>query len=200
MAGPDDQGAADAAAGGYLRASHADREYVIDVLKVAFVHGRLTKSELDARVGQTFASQTYGELAALTADLPPGLITAPRRRRSARTRTWPPVSNVAAGAALVIPAPAVVAAAFLAGSELLDKVAALVVLVYFMAWMVAGAQILASWRDRRSRGQLPPHPAQGGQPLEGEPGGRPGDDLFLCQARRHTRARRLPGYSVTQPI
>src|SRR5260370_26821823 len=36
---------------GRLRASHADREQVIDTLKDAFVHGRLTKDEFDARVG-----------------------------------------------------------------------------------------------------------------------------------------------------
>ena len=67
--GPGDEKAA-AAARGHLRASHADREQVIDVLKVAFVRGRLTKDEFDARVGQTFASRTYAELAVLTADIP----------------------------------------------------------------------------------------------------------------------------------
>jgi Domain of unknown function (DUF1707) len=60
-----------------LRASHADREQVIGTLKVAFVQGMLTKDELDARVGQAFASRTHGELAGLTADLPAGLIAAP---------------------------------------------------------------------------------------------------------------------------
>jgi hypothetical protein len=50
-AGPGDQGAADAARG-YLRASHADREHVLDVLKAAFVQGMLSKAELDARVAR----------------------------------------------------------------------------------------------------------------------------------------------------
>ncbi|HMG62014.1 MAG TPA: DUF1707 domain-containing protein [Streptosporangiaceae bacterium] len=53
-----------------MRASDADREQVIDVLKAAFVQGRLHKDELDARAGQAFASQTYAELAAVTADIP----------------------------------------------------------------------------------------------------------------------------------
>ena len=35
-----------------LRAGHADREQVIETLKTAFVDGRLTKPELDARAGQ----------------------------------------------------------------------------------------------------------------------------------------------------
>jgi hypothetical protein len=58
---------------GRLRAPHADREHVIDVLKNAFVHGLLTKDEFDVRVAQTFASTTYAELAAPTADIPAGL-------------------------------------------------------------------------------------------------------------------------------
>ena len=41
-----------------VRASHADREQVIDALKAAFVQGRLTEDEFDARAGQAFASQT----------------------------------------------------------------------------------------------------------------------------------------------
>jgi Domain of unknown function (DUF1707) len=55
-----------------MRASDADREQVIDVLKAAFVEGRLHKDELDARAGQAFASRTYAELTAVTADIPAG--------------------------------------------------------------------------------------------------------------------------------
>ena len=54
----------------FLRASHADREQVIDVLKAAFVQGRLAKDELDRRLGRVLTSRTYGDLSALTADLP----------------------------------------------------------------------------------------------------------------------------------
>jgi uncharacterized protein len=46
ITGPE-QGAA--AGHGRLRASHADREQVIDTLKTAFADGRLDKDELDAR-------------------------------------------------------------------------------------------------------------------------------------------------------
>ena len=53
-----------------LRAGHADREQVIEALKDAFVHGRLTKDELDTRAGQALAARTYADLAALTADIP----------------------------------------------------------------------------------------------------------------------------------
>ena len=73
MAGPGDELAA-AAGRGRLQASHADREQVIGTLKAAFVQGRLTKDELDLRVGHVLAARTYADLAALTADLPGGLI------------------------------------------------------------------------------------------------------------------------------
>ena len=53
-----------------LRASHAEREQVIGVLKAAFVQGRLDRDEFDLRVGHALASQTRAELAALTADIP----------------------------------------------------------------------------------------------------------------------------------
>ena len=58
---------------GRLRASHADRERVIDTLKAAYVYGLVTKNELDERVSQTFAARTHAELAVITADIPSGL-------------------------------------------------------------------------------------------------------------------------------
>jgi hypothetical protein len=70
MAGHGDEIAAVAAGRGHLRASRADREQAIGTLKIAFVQGRLAKDEFDLRVGQTFASRTYAELAAVIADLP----------------------------------------------------------------------------------------------------------------------------------
>jgi hypothetical protein len=65
-----------------LRASHADREQVIGLLKVAFVQGRLTKDEFDGRVDHAFAARTYAELTRLTEDLPvaPAIPVAARPR------------------------------------------------------------------------------------------------------------------------
>ncbi len=48
-----------------LRASHEDRDRVIEVLRVAAGDGRLTAEELDERVASAFSARTYGELAAL---------------------------------------------------------------------------------------------------------------------------------------
>lgn len=153
--------------------------------------GRLTKDELDARVGRTFASRTYGELAALTADLPPGLLTAPSLK-PARARARPPMSKVIAGAVLIVPAPAMMGAAFITGSDSMGRAALLALLVYFMAWIVAGAQMAANWHDRRSRGQLPPSAAQRRRALERERVAGTGDDLMLSEAHRDPPAPHVP--------
>jgi uncharacterized membrane protein len=72
---------------GYLRASTADRERAVDVLKAGFAEGRLTKDEYDARISQAYEARTYGELAVVTADLPGGHIMA-------SAPSWPPVAAV----------------------------------------------------------------------------------------------------------
>jgi hypothetical protein len=54
-----------------LRASHADRDRVVDVLRVAAGDGRLTAAELDERLEAALSARTVGELVVLTADLPP---------------------------------------------------------------------------------------------------------------------------------
>jgi hypothetical protein len=75
----------------HLRACHDDREQVVGVLKAAFVQGRLGRDEFDLRVGQALASRTYADLAALTADLPAGLVTAEPCYQLARARAPLPV-------------------------------------------------------------------------------------------------------------
>jgi Domain of unknown function (DUF1707) len=78
MAGPGDEMAAGMAGRGPMRASHADRDQVIEALKDAFVHGRLTKDELGTRAGRALAARTCAELDAVTADIP-ALPSAPAR-------------------------------------------------------------------------------------------------------------------------
>lgn len=53
----------------HLRASDADRERVVDVLREAAADGRLTIEEHSERMERAYASRTFGELAELTADL-----------------------------------------------------------------------------------------------------------------------------------
>jgi hypothetical protein len=55
-----------------MRAASTDRERAVDVLKAAFAEGRLSQDEYNDRMGRAYAAKTYGELAALTADLPAG--------------------------------------------------------------------------------------------------------------------------------
>src|SRR6266481_2381777 len=53
-----------------LRASHEDRDRVVELLRVAAGDGRLTAEELDERLEVALTARTYGELAALATDLP----------------------------------------------------------------------------------------------------------------------------------
>ena len=99
-----------AAGGDRLRAGHADREQVIEALKTAFVHGRLTRDELDARAGQALAARTCADLAALTADIP----AAPSGRSRGRARPPAPARRrplaraaVKSGICLIIAAAAI---------------------------------------------------------------------------------------------
>jgi hypothetical protein len=181
--GPGDQSAAEAAARGYLRASDADREHVVDVVKAAFVQGRLTKAELDVRVGQAFVSRTHGDLGAITADLPAGLIGARPLRKPVPAQA-PPVSKPLLWTAVAIMLAGIVSlvAAVPAQVFLLLPVGVLAILI---GTPIAGTLMLDSWRENRTGGQLPPRPTQFGQTLEGERDGGPGHDLILWQAARY---------------
>ena len=53
-----------------MRASDADRDRVMDVLRDATAEGRLTADELDERLAAALTARTFGDLAALTEDLP----------------------------------------------------------------------------------------------------------------------------------
>jgi hypothetical protein len=55
---------------GALRASHADRDHVAELLRVAAGDGRLSPEELDERLELALTARTYDELAALVTDLP----------------------------------------------------------------------------------------------------------------------------------
>jgi hypothetical protein len=55
-----------------MLAADADRERTVETLNAAFSEGRLTPGEHEERVGRAYAARTYGELAALVADVPSG--------------------------------------------------------------------------------------------------------------------------------
>ncbi len=151
-----DEKAAGAAAHGHFRASHADRERVIDALKAAFIQGRLTKDELELRVGQTLASRTYAELAALTGDIPAGVAAAQSPRTPAGAR-----GKAAKVAACVSLALALIAVAVFTGPG--DGAERLIVVAVFIlpAWGLAlgGLLLFHSWLEKRARARLPQGPA-----------------------------------------
>lgn len=154
-----------AARRGRLRASDADREHVIEMLKAAFVQGRLTKDELDLRVGQTFVSRTYAELAVLTADIPVGSALIPRRPKPAPVQARRPANKKANTWALVlvahIPVAMIVVAAIM-GSDALAQAASPMLYAYFWFVMVAVAHLIDSRLKKRARrsmaGAVTAHP------------------------------------------
>jgi len=147
---------------------------VIGTIKAAYVQGMLTKDELDARVGQALTLRTCADLAALTADIPPGTPATRLERPPARVRRWP-LARAAAGSGGCL----AVAAAAVWGAGILDPgppapspdhhwvpllfLIALVSVLAALGIMANGA--VTSWEQRRSRRQLPPRPGPGGHAL-----------------------------------
>jgi len=79
-----------------LRASDADRDRVIDVLRAATADGRLTADEFSERMAAALSSRTFRELAPLTADLaaPPATPPATRPARQTESPGSPPAEDV----------------------------------------------------------------------------------------------------------
>ena len=146
---PEDQMAVPAAGRSRLRASHADREHVIDRLKVAFVQGRIAKDEFDARVGQAFASRTYAETGRSHRRHPRQADRRPAAEQPGPRAAGPAISHAAQARRCVVIALAMMMVATFApgGPALL-----LFVPLCLAALMVAAAQALASQHEKRSRG------------------------------------------------
>jgi DUF1707 SHOCT-like domain len=182
MAGSGDEIAAGAGGRDHLRASHADREQVVGTLKAAFVQGRLTKDELDLRVGQALTSRTYGELAALTADIPAGLTTA-KPPAPARAEGGQPVLRpgpVIMAATVLYAGVWVYAMFFPKGGDGPSKLPLILDtgLVYVIIVAISLGVTVALRREQRSGGQSPP-PAAGASGHESQrlPSADPGRQL-----------------------
>jgi hypothetical protein len=161
MAEPGDQIAAGTGGRGHLRASHADREQVIEALKAAFVQGQLDRDEFDLRVGRALASPACADLAVLTADIAPARLT--------RARPLQPAGKSANKKRKAVAALACATLALLGGVAALPPmpdgspaelsvIAAIFVLagIVFTGWFL----LLHAWLDeracRRSAQELPP--------------------------------------------
>jgi Domain of unknown function (DUF1707) len=187
--GPEDPRAA---AYSRLRASDADREQVIDTLKVAFAQGRLTMEELDLRAGQAFASRTYADLAAVTADLPARRAEARPLPKPAQAQGRAPESTVirwGMGVGTGVLA-AMIAAAKLTGNDVVGNVTVYLLAAYCLFVLISvGYAVDLQLEKRRSRRQLPPRPGPDGRNLEGERHGGGGRNPALPGVRSdETRA------------
>jgi Domain of unknown function (DUF1707) len=144
ITGPGDEKAA-VAGRGHRRVSHADREQIIGTLKAAFVQGRLTKDEFDARIDQTLTARRSAELVAITADIPAELAGGQPPRELPRWR----MSNAVRWGASGFITPAILAAAFgfasLPGGGGYGAAGVVIAFVYFMFWLSAGANMLWEW-------------------------------------------------------
>ena len=87
-----------------MRASSADRERTVDVLKAGFAEGRLTQDEYGERMGRAYSARTYGELNALIADLPAGAVPLPSAGYTGSMQAYqaPANTNSLAIAAMVL--------------------------------------------------------------------------------------------------
>jgi hypothetical protein len=72
-----------------IRASDADRERVVELLRQHNVEGRLTSEEFDERMSAAYAAKTVGALAELTTDLPVDLAEHSRHQAELARRNAP---------------------------------------------------------------------------------------------------------------
>ena len=161
----------------YVRASHADRERVIEELKAAFIQGRLEKDELDLRVDKVFASRTYADLNTLTADLPvrpaapqppapaPVLDSSPAREPGAgkAVKAW-------AFAAITLPGMVAGVALIGPGTAISLNLISVLMFVCVVTGPVVGLVLLHSWIENHTDGKSSPGAPAG-------PGGKPAREI-----------------------
>ena len=215
MTGPQDPAVA---GGDRLRAGHADREQAIETLKTAFVHGRLTKDELDTRAGQALSARTRADLAALTADIPaaPAVPAVPAAAGAEGSptpgRRWPlATAAVKSGGCLVIAAAALLIGGALdpggpgpnPGHSWTSLLLFIALAAVVAAFGCLGQGVITSVEQRHCRRRRPPRPGRPGRALNGgrpggtghdpvPPGSRTGQtraDLRAHGSRRHILAR-----------
>ena len=107
-------------------ASSADRERAVGVLRAGFTEGRLTQDELDERVTEAYAARTYGQLWALTADLPVGALPYPQfpqgagalvPQAPAATSNWRPAAALVITALVIFTLAALITAIITAHTQ-----------------------------------------------------------------------------------
>jgi len=72
-----------------IRASDADRERVVEILRQHSVEGRITADEFEERMAAAYDAKTLGALAELTTDLPVDLAEHAQRQRELARKAKP---------------------------------------------------------------------------------------------------------------
>jgi len=161
-------GSQEAAEPGRLRASDADREQALDLLKAAFTEGLLTRDELVARAGSALTARTYADLAGVTAGIPAGVAAgvaaaSPRAPAPARARRRPG-PQAKAGACLIVATVIMIVDGALTGgragptANLFYVLSIMTFVVAFIAWLCT----LSADRGGSPAGQPPQGPAPAG--------------------------------------
>jgi DUF1707 SHOCT-like domain len=139
-----------------LRASDSDRDRVADRLRAAAAEGRLLTEELEDRLAHALRARTYGELDALTADLPRAREQVSRRRSRLQLNRIGPVPAVA----LLVFLPLAFALVMTVLAIVFAMLTAWTVLALVM-WAVIGHRRRwygPRWSYMRRRWMLPPGP------------------------------------------
>jgi Domain of unknown function (DUF1707) len=161
-------------------AASADRERAVGVLRAGFAEGRLSQDELHDRVARAYAARTYGELWALTADLPAGPFVpvsgpvAVPAGKAAQASSWRPAAALIITALVIFTLAALITAIVTrqAGPVGFQRVNEVTVLPYQQAVPVPGSgqqavltpfitRMQGQWNGNRERGGLvwsPPGP------------------------------------------
>ena len=183
MSGPGEEvTAADGRSHGDLRASHADREQLIGTLKTAFVQGRLTQDELDARADLVYASRTYAELADVTVDIPAELTRAKSPRDPWRA------TKIACRIEYAIFLPGIVAFLLAPGGPRTTaaEMVGVTSIVCLLFWLLGVFMLVASRPARGSAGQLPSPAAPGAAACAGG-----GERLHVSHAVAREQVNRI---------
>ena len=191
----------DTAGLGSLRASNADREQIVDLLKAAFLEGLLTRDELGERVGGALTARTHADLAMVTVGIPAGVASAsPPEPAPVRARHRPG-RRAKTGACLIVTTVMMVIDAALTGNGAGPMANGFYVLfimafvVSFLAWLCA----ISADRDASAAGQPPQRPVPGGHgaamdravpcdPSVAKPLPAPSDQLPVQPQQRGTAA------------
>jgi hypothetical protein len=146
-----------------IRASDTDREHTVGILRDGYACGRLTLAEFHERTTAAFASRTWGDLLALTDDLPPGRTGSPPPQPVVAPGELPPASALAVEVARIMPM-VLIATFWLALILSVHGRGALIPIVFLVLMAVRWAGAVrcgtASRHQRRPRRDPPRRPGE----------------------------------------